>query len=39
MDTLHYILGIPGREAIKKFANNKEEEDKLLSKWGEMSSY
>ena len=31
---LHYILGIPGREAIKKFANNKEEEDKLLSKWG-----
>lgn len=32
---LHYILGIPGREAIKKFANNKEEEDNLLSKWGE----
>ncbi|ASV96114.1 HAD family hydrolase [Enterococcus durans] len=31
---LHYILGIPGREAIKKFVNTEEEEDILLSKWG-----
>ncbi|EMF0126240.1 HAD-IIIA family hydrolase [Enterococcus hirae] len=32
---LHYILGIPGREAIKKFVNTEEEEETLLSKWGE----
>lgn len=31
---LHYILGIPGREAIKKFVNTEEEEDIFLSKWG-----
>ncbi|OJG80066.1 hypothetical protein RV14_GL000725 [Enterococcus ratti] len=29
---LHYILGILGRETIKKFENNEEEEDNLLSK-------
>ncbi len=32
---LHYILGIPGRDAIKKFVNTEEEEETLLSKWGE----
>lgn len=35
---LHYILGIPGREAIKKFVNTEEEEDILLSKWGKKFS-
>lgn len=32
---LNYILGIPGREAIKRFVQNKDEEDKILEKWNE----
>lgn len=35
IEELKYILGIPGKEAIKKFTNNEEEMDYLLSKWGE----
>lgn len=32
---LQYILGIPGKEAVKIFAANEAEADHLLSKWGE----
>lgn len=32
---LDYILGIPGREAIKRFTNNEQEIDKILLRWGE----
>lgn len=32
---LYYILGIPGKEAIKKFSKNEKEAGYLLSKWGE----
>lgn len=33
LEDLHFILGIPGREAIKKFSENDTELETLLTKW------
>lgn len=34
IEELHFILGIPGKEALKKYANSADEIDYLLEQWG-----
>ncbi|UOQ84621.1 HAD family hydrolase [Gracilibacillus salinarum] len=43
IESLHFILGIPGKEAIKQFVKNDSDIEPLLSAWGknvlQFSSY